>query len=365
MSATCHHPDEEAVLHPDCAGCARLMAQAGPAVVSSGSKPTFASRRGAELRADCADLASIRVVLSDYDEWTGGAVDAVRDALLRQAEEIVDRLVTSTIAGIAPSQAPALELRALEDAPLPGSWYGDEGADGRMLDQEQTDLLVRAELWLLHGERLETGQEDELRDILGEPRLAALSDGRMHGHLIRATRQRGGTDSDPLVRLLAFRTWGDRDRRWFEDTGVRAGEQVVYVHGLETVALAWRDERYSAAGLVVNDARAGELADVMLAQVTASGVTRMFLRVTDRPRREPEEPRWSIGAEASTLGLLVRHRAAIESAIAEGGTEHEIVPRIALRTRLTHACAAMLLDDYRAISKADAAWRSRSRQSSR
>ena len=31
-----------------------------------------------------------------------------------------------------------------------------------------------------------------------------------------ATRQRGGIDSDPMVRLLAYRAWGDRDRTWFE-----------------------------------------------------------------------------------------------------------------------------------------------------
>jgi hypothetical protein len=29
-----------------------------------------------------------------------------------------------------------------------------------------------------------------------------------------ACEQRGGIHSDPLVRLLAFRAWGDRDRSW-------------------------------------------------------------------------------------------------------------------------------------------------------
>ena len=51
--------------------------------------------------------------------------------------------------------------------------------------------------------------------------LVAVRLPRLDPHLapqqyITATRQRGGIDSDPMVRVLAYRAWKDRDRGWFE-----------------------------------------------------------------------------------------------------------------------------------------------------
>lgn len=47
-----------------------------------------------------------------------------------------------------------------------------------------------------------------------------------NGYEVIARAQRGGIHSDPLIRLLACRAWGDRDRRWRRrDTArVRLGE---------------------------------------------------------------------------------------------------------------------------------------------
>jgi hypothetical protein len=92
-------------------------------------------------------------------------------------------------------------------------WIEQRDADGRMLSQEATDTLIARELFLA-AIKLPAG--DERRDVLaiiGQPRAVALvmDDSRRH-----ALVQRGGIHSDPLVRLLAFRAWGDRDRRFFE-----------------------------------------------------------------------------------------------------------------------------------------------------
>src|SRR5689334_11575877 len=88
------------------------------------------------------------------------------------------------------------ERAAIAKAERPGTWFGEPGADGRALTQEETDQLIRTELLTL----VRVSEYDEAREILGDramyPRLPDL--GR------RAQCQRGGIDSDPLVRLLAF-----------------------------------------------------------------------------------------------------------------------------------------------------------------
>jgi hypothetical protein len=108
------------------------------------------------------------------------------------------------------------ERAAHDEDPRPGVWTAELGADLRVLTQDQTDALIRGEL--VHvaapAEREHVlavvGGWDGLRSV----RVAAAPD------LVREiTRQRGGIDSDPLVRLLAYRAWGDRDRRWPELRG--------------------------------------------------------------------------------------------------------------------------------------------------
>src|ERR1043165_3107316 len=135
-----------------------------------------------------------------------------------------------------PDRAALLEAErmAIADAERPGSWFGEEGADGRMLAQEATDMLIRDELWREVAPTTSPVEREELLGILGAPQVVLLpsplqpggTDPDLTDRFHVANVQRGGIDSDPLVRLLAFRAWGHRDRRWFEDRGVRQGEPV-------------------------------------------------------------------------------------------------------------------------------------------
>lgn len=116
-----------------------------------------------------------------------------------------------------PTGDDAAEREAHDEEPRPGVWAGESGADLRALTQDDTDALIRRELVGL------TVTTDD---------YAAVSRSVVGGHGVEvlvgtqnrwALSQRGGIDSDPLVRLLAFRAWGDRDRVWFELRGVRKG----------------------------------------------------------------------------------------------------------------------------------------------
>lgn len=114
--------------------------------------------------------------------------------------------------------------------PRPGRWLGEAFADGRALTHNETDRLIRAEIVM----RARPEERADLERMIGKPRAvdlgnsphsgraARLSDfyaGRTEGRettwFHRALRfahvQRGGIDSDPMVRLLAFRAWGDRE----------------------------------------------------------------------------------------------------------------------------------------------------------
>src|SRR5690242_10440952 len=106
------------------------------------------SRPLPELRADLAELASGLRVYGDLLEWHGAAevaTDPRAAELARQRDAIAARITGAVIAGRPPGD-PQGELMALLDVARPGIWYGDEGADGRMLDQDQTDALIRREL---------------------------------------------------------------------------------------------------------------------------------------------------------------------------------------------------------------------------
>lgn len=104
------------------------------------------------------------------------------------------------------------ERDAHDEDPRPGVWAGqigqyygaEEQGDLRVLTQDQTDRLIRLELLVEHY-RLERSEVKRMVGHLLQP----------HGDDILMVNQRGGIDSDPLVRLLAYRAWGDRDRRWF------------------------------------------------------------------------------------------------------------------------------------------------------
>src|SRR5262245_39558954 len=166
------------------------------------------SRPLAELRADLDELASVCAVWRDHEEWTGSRYDERWLEMRRMRNEVAERIVCSTIAGRPHSGNRISESLALLDEPRPGSWFGDEGADGRMLDQQQANVLIRSELWS-HARGSVADFVDnhaELEGILGPLRQAELvmsqddGDGR-RAYTVVARQQRGGISSDPLVRL--------------------------------------------------------------------------------------------------------------------------------------------------------------------
>jgi len=189
-----------------------------------------------------------------------------------------------------PLPDPAAEARAVaaarDDTERPGTWYGDEGADGRQLTQDLTDCLIRAELW--HTASL--GEKQELEGAIGKPRGMFVPGSQVFdGRDTRMWSQRGGIDSDPLVRLLAYRAWGERDRRWFEERGVRKGERVI-IHGSGGV-FAWTPDLAAwspnTIRVALADAWPGQLVEVKSNTIDGSMIGQN--RVGDRLRDEPAD----------------------------------------------------------------------------
>jgi hypothetical protein len=170
------------------------------------------------------------------------------------------------------------ERSAHDELPRPGVWAGEGGADLRALTQDETDGLIRRMLYAAAA----PGEHDELVAAVGMPRgilVLAPPPGRKAAH-----SQRGGIDSDPLVRLLAYRAWGDRDQRWFELRGVRKGEAITTIHigdGCLRAALPWVGE--IGVALAGRDARPGERVDFVVPNAGSS-----WFVVSDRLRAEPE-----------------------------------------------------------------------------
>lgn len=118
------------------------------------------------------------------------------------------------------------EIAARDDEPRPGVWLQQEREDydgtGAPLDQVQTDHLIAYELLC----RLRGDEFDEVAD-LGRA-LVPLRVPSPLGPAL-ASQQRGGIHSEPAIRVLAFQTWGDRDRRWGE---IKSGTELfVDDHG--------------------------------------------------------------------------------------------------------------------------------------
>ena len=146
-------------------------------------------------------------------------------------------------------------------------------------------------------------------EIIGHPRVVPLyirgveptgshEISRDHdGTWTDATRQRGGIASDPLVRLLAFRAWGDRDRHWFEDRGVRKGEDCAVWITAEGWAIAALQPWEQRSGIASWDARPGEIVDAGFLAAP------YCVRVSDRPRRAPAP---GPGGEARTTRARAR-----------------------------------------------------------
>jgi hypothetical protein len=130
------------------------------------------------------------------------------------------------------------ERAAIADEPRCGVWVQSVpntshcAGDGRALDQAQTDVLIVNEL---HRCPEAYADQSALVAAVGWPQKTMFSIG---GFEKLAYSQRGGIHSDPLVRLLAFRAWGDRDRTWFVELTARDFMRVVdYVQPGDKITL--------------------------------------------------------------------------------------------------------------------------------
>lgn len=134
------------------------------------------------------------------------------------------------------------ERAAIADDPRTGVWIEDlidvdcgpggvraiDVGDGRALTQHETDQLIALEIdtgcWSVVARVDHASTDAQVSTEVGQPELlvaqalelAAITSvvGPVSLGAVEAHRQRGGIHSDPLVRLLAFRVWGDRDRAW-------------------------------------------------------------------------------------------------------------------------------------------------------
>ncbi len=196
----------------------------------------------------------------------------------------------------------------MADVPRPGVWADQAGADLRSLTQDETDVLIRSEIWHWCAPLgISVREFTEVVGIVGNPTGVLVdpvkcSDGTTLAQ--RAWRQRGGIDSDPLVRLLAFRIWGERDRQWFELRGVKAGDSVglppysaITTEGV-WVSLAWPSDQ--VIGCATHDARPGEV--VALANPLRWNANHLRCRVSDRRRARPDLELDANGDLVSTAG---------------------------------------------------------------
>src|SRR5689334_16335453 len=132
------------------------------------------------------------------------------------------------------SSVPILEERDLADderaitaeEARPGVWVEEYSGfrgrprvvgDGRLLTQFQTDCLIVIELLdTAIGRPEEARVQETVRSIYPSttamPRLTWFDRG--FTRMAVARRQRGGIHSEPVIRLLAFRAWQHRDRKW-------------------------------------------------------------------------------------------------------------------------------------------------------
>jgi hypothetical protein len=83
-----------------------------------------------------------------------------------------------------PTGEEAVERQVIAEEPRPGSWFGDDAADGRMLTQEQTDLRDPA-----HGYAMLVAVRDgctvQVRIDRGELSTGSATWGRYLAALVR------------------------------------------------------------------------------------------------------------------------------------------------------------------------------------
>lgn len=203
------------------------------------------------------------------------------------------------------------DVEAEREAARPGVWSGEPGADLRKLTQDETDAQIRAELIA----SVSFDERGEVARACGVPVDYRRVDLPVTGSpsLLHAYVQRGGIDSDPLVRILARRAWGDRDRQWFEMRGVRKGEEVEIVSDPRDpviIAKRWVG-RWSAgtalgngAGTALGNGAPGDQVDVEWS-FNGPGDSRVLrYRVGDRLREPPPQDPAIAAVFESTIAQL-------------------------------------------------------------
>lgn len=196
--------------------------------------------------------------------------------------------------------------------------------------------MIRFELYL-------TASRDERAEIVsvcgGQPGMLVVDDtaethqadatGSVVGHRRRLASQRGGIDSDPIVRLLAYRAWGNRDRQWFELRGVRKGDEISVAASLQYPHTGeW------PCGAALEDGGPGQLVrcridmsripqpfgrvalgspvgEIDLGTMRVQrGIIDIMCRVSDRLRADPAQPRVHTPSLADLMVLM-----AVEAAV--------------------------------------------------
>ena len=212
-------------------------------------------------------ILATRAVLHDHREERGDTDPEVRARL--------EAMLVDEVLALARTDE---ERAAVREAARLGTWWGDDGADGRRLTQRETDVLGRYQLVDhlvgFHPRMKGTPRDidmDSLAKIVGREqdlqRLRLPETAASVGGV--ASQQRGGLDSDPLVRLLAWRVWGERDVSWFKDRGLRVGDRVTVLAN-NTVACAW-DHEAAFAGRALKDAWPGQRPTIDGAELNGQG----------------------------------------------------------------------------------------------
>lgn len=158
------------------------------------------------------------------------------------------------------------ERAAIADEARPGVWLYASGnthrGDGRALDQENTDAAIEIEMRFVfmrqHAERI------AISGVLPRFRRPVIMVEQADGSGERAVMnlemltQRGGIHSDPLVRLLAYRAWGERDRRWFasdECANLKRRLTLEYFGLMSLGTLDWTQAQHAAASKRLDELR--------------------------------------------------------------------------------------------------------------
>jgi len=291
VSETCRHSDDDAIAHPECDGCSELMVRISE-------------------RAEAAHLTNRAAA---HARWAAAStpIEDVRRAIAVARMQVDTPLPPRSLLD---RDSTPEDYEAERDAPSPGVWAGEPGADLRRLTQEETDALIRSELFRSAGAEEVTGVLSAIGGSVSSP---PWNSGQ-------PSVQRGGIDSDPLVRILARRAWGDRDRQWFALRGVRKGDSLTSRGGAPNVQRAWHGEY--VIGTATCDARPGE---------TYTNVSRagdpVRCRVSDRLREPPHEAlRRRFGFDQLTIERDVMRHAQVVTADRDGFRAEWMIAELAL-----------------------------------